>query len=58
VVFEANGILFMNPGSISIPKGSIAAVSYGVIDISEDGGGIAASVVAKIGGLWQPIITG
>ena len=43
-VFYENGIFFMNPGSISLPRAA-SLPSYGVVDISESG----------VGGEWLEI---
>ena len=36
-VFEEDGIFFMNPGSISLPRGISIYPTYGIIDIDENG---------------------
>lgn len=42
-IFESDGILFLNPGSISLPRGRYNFPSYGIINI--EGGRAEASVV-------------
>jgi putative phosphoesterase len=46
-LFEENGVLYMNPGSIGSPRGADAP-SYGVLEISDAGG-----VEGRIVGIYE-----
>jgi len=49
-LFRENGVLFVNPGSVSLPRGGFGP-SYAVLDIN--GGEIQAAIIHKVGAVFK-----
>lgn len=53
IILELDGVLLMNPGSPSMPRG-VNFPSYGILDIDETGN-IDAAVVGKINNVYKTL---
>ena len=53
-IFEESGIFFMNPGSISFPRGVSGHPTYGIIDIAENGD-VSGKIISVEDGIFREL---